>query len=78
MPENSRFTTAGPEIWRPEDGHDLEIFATSIKQKQGKSGLEPEFLDFVDSHIDQLSDELRTLSLDIHGKQARTLHCRTA
>jgi hypothetical protein len=56
------------EIWRPGDGHDLEGLANSIQQEGGKNVYKPEFLDAVDASIDSLSDELRTLSLDIHGK----------
>jgi hypothetical protein len=61
-------TTAGSEIWRVGDGHDLERLAKSIQQKNGRNVYEPEFLDAIDACIDSLSDELRILSLDIHGK----------
>jgi hypothetical protein len=61
-------TPTGIEIWRPGDDHDLEELASSIQQKGGKNVYKPEFLDAIDASIDSLSDELRTLSLDIHGK----------
>jgi amidohydrolase len=59
-------TTAGSEIWRPEDGHDLKALSTSIQQNLGQHVYRPEILDAIDATIDALYDELRSLSLDIH------------
>ena len=62
-------TTAGPVIWRPDDGHDLQALATSIQQKRGLDTYHPEFLDAIDAFIDGMSDELRELSINIHGER---------
>lgn len=73
-------TTAGSEIWRPEDGHDLKALSTSIQQNLGQHVYRPEILDAIDATIDALYDELRSLSLDIHGecdsKSESSLGCR--
>lgn len=62
-------TTAGKDIWRPDDGHDLTALANSIYQATGRNVHRPEILDAIDASIDSSSDELRQLSLDIHGKR---------
>lgn len=62
-------TTAGSDIWRPEDNHDLEALATSIRQERGQNVYRPDIHDVIDATIDALSDELRALSLDIHGER---------
>jgi amidohydrolase len=59
-------TTAGSKIWRPEDSHDVEALAASIRQERGQNVYRPEIHDVIDATIDALSDELRALSLDIH------------
>ena len=61
-------TPTGIGLWRSGDGHDPEVLANSIQQKVGKNVYKPELLDAIDASIDSLSDELRVLSLDIHGK----------
>lgn len=69
----SRFkgvTTAGPDIWRPDDGHDLQALAASIQQKSGLESYNPKVLDAIDAFIEEMSDELRELSIDIHGEHA--------
>jgi hypothetical protein len=63
-------TTAGTETWRPDDGYDLDRLTNSIQQKGGSNVYKPEFLNAIDSRIDSLSDELRALSLDIHGESS--------
>lgn len=68
MQRISTMTTAGTEIWRPDDGHDLKALATSIQLKRGQNVYKPEILDVIDATMDGLSDELRALSLDIHGE----------
>ncbi|KAK7683771.1 hypothetical protein QCA50_013147 [Cerrena zonata] len=53
-------STGAPDIiWRPET--DLQSF-----HGDGKAIYEPDLFDAIDSTIESLSDELRTLSLDIH------------
>jgi hypothetical protein len=66
-------TTAGVEVWRPTDGYDLEISANSIRRESGKNVYRPDILDVIETSIDSLSNELRALSLDIHGE--RSLFC---
>lgn len=63
-------TTAGTEIWHPDDGHDFQNLANSIRQKGRTNIYNPELLDAIDTSIDDLNDELRALSLDIHGMEA--------
>jgi hypothetical protein len=63
-------TTAGTEIWHPDDGHNLDMLANSIRHEMGKNVYKPEVLDVIEVNIDSLSDELRALSLDIHGKSS--------
>lgn len=62
-------TTAGPDIWRPDDGHDLQALTASIRQKRGLDTYNPKVLDAIDAFIDGMSDELRELSIDIHGER---------
>lgn len=50
-------------LWRP----DVDI---SLFRGDGKDIYEPEFFETIDTAIETLSDELRALSLDIHGKRA--------
>lgn len=61
-------TTASSEIWRPEDSHDVEALAASIRQERGQNVYRPEIHDVIDATINALSDELLALSLDIHGE----------
>lgn len=60
--------TAGPGIWRSEDGHNIETFANSVSQKHGKNIYNPEIQDTIEAVINSSSDGLRKLSLDIHGE----------
>lgn len=62
-------TTADSEIWRPADSHDLEALAAAIRQERGQNVYRPEIHDVIDAKIDSMSDELRAISLDIHGEQ---------
>ena len=49
-------------VWRPED------VSKPVPAKPGSSKLfRPDILEFIDDHIEQSSQELRALSLDIHG-----------
>jgi len=61
-------TTAGTDIWRSGDGYDLDSLAISLQKKGGPGGYKPEIIDVIEATIDLLSDELRELSLSIHGK----------
>lgn len=69
--QRSALTTAGSDIWRPDDNHSVETIENSIREQRGKNVDRPDILDAIDASINALSDELRTLSLDIHGE------CRT-
>lgn len=71
----SCITTAGTDIWRPDDGHDVTAIASSISRANGQSVYKPEILDAIDASIDSSSDELRKLSLDIHCKHFCVLIC---
>ena len=66
----STMTTAGTEIWHPDDGHNLDMLANSIRHEMGKNVYKSEVLDVIEVNIDSLSDELRALSLDIHGESS--------
>ena len=70
-------TTASTEMWRSDDGHDVDkLMATRslIQQEGGTDVHQPEFLNAIESSIDSLSDKLRTLSLDIHGESLRCMN----
>jgi len=58
--------SAGTEIWRLDDGHDVAALANSIHRTTGRNVYKPEILDAIDASIDSFSDDLRGLSLDIH------------
>ena len=68
-------TTASTEMWRSDDGHDVDkLMASLIQQEGGTDVHQPEFLNAIESSIDSLSDKLRTLSLDIHGESLRCMN----
>lgn len=55
-------STMHARVWRPED------VSKPVPAKPGSSELfRPDILEFIDRHIEQSSQELRALSLDIHG-----------
>jgi hypothetical protein len=62
-------TALESDIWRPEDNHDLDALAKSLQVKglQGEGACKPEILDAIEATINSMSDELRELSLNIHG-----------
>ncbi|KIM92344.1 hypothetical protein PILCRDRAFT_810393 [Piloderma croceum F 1598] len=60
-------TSAGSEIWRPEDDHNLDALATSLQETGTQDVYKPEILDAIEATINALSDELREVSLSIHS-----------
>lgn len=60
-------TTAEADIWRSEDVHDTNALANLLRGKRRRYAYKPEFLDMIEATINHLSDELRELSLSIHG-----------
>jgi|SRR5882762_8008977 len=61
-------TTAGSDIWRPEDNHDLDALASTLQRKGEHGAYNPAIIDAIEATISLLSDELRELSLSIHGE----------
>jgi hypothetical protein len=61
-------TSAGSDIWRPEDDHNLDALANSLQEKGTQGVYKPEILDVIEATINALSDELREVSLSIHSK----------
>jgi hypothetical protein len=57
--------TAGSIIWRPGDGYDIDELANSLR---GNGTHQLEIIDVVEATINALSQELRELSLTIHGE----------
>lgn len=55
------------EVWRPNNAKDSDAFAELIRQKPTGDIYRPDILDGIEKCIDSLSDELRALSIDIHG-----------
>lgn len=70
FPPSTMTTRSANIIWRPEDVHDIGALANYLQETGVQSGYttKAEILDAIDATIDHLSDELRELSLSIHGK----------
>lgn len=57
------------EVWRTDNKEHAAILEKILKQKTEKANIfRPDVLDFMEKRIDGLSEELRALSIDIHGK----------
>lgn len=54
---------ASSKVWRPEDGHDVDLIVTAVRGAASQS----EILDAIEITINSSSNELRELSLKIHG-----------
>lgn len=56
-------------IWRTEDDHDIDAVANALRKTTLGEGIyRPDILETIETSIEGLSEELRGLSLDVHGE----------
>lgn len=66
MTQLSKDLEATTEIWQLNDAHNVDALATSLRAQAEHSDV----LDAIDICINSSSDNLRKLSIQIHGKWA--------
>ena len=64
------FSLSNPdEVWRPDNKEHAAALTEILQSKTAKDNVyRPDVLDAIEKSIDALSEELRALSIDIHGK----------